>query len=763
MPHMARTAVLLLASLVSIGHVTARALPQFYPVSGSNGGSSQGSNSMNIENDGSVSADDVDAGVHLNANGNSNILNIDATSNTNNQNPEPFYLEEEEPQNTAEFNTAGQQQEGLAYDQGGKKKKGSPDDGKMLLEEEEGVESADAASIASTQAELEEYVNAGFEPDEEALQKDLEFTGGRQMFDIAPESLQRAQYSDLAQAPVENTAPIQESRNIAPTKDVVGSGQPSPNGSQIAAQDLEDRIIEEDIPSDVYRPQYVFDISAFPRLASDEVVTVENEFDEEGNMRILTTAPDIDAEFKREQESGRPGPADIEREKRLERERKEMLSKRRRSRSGGRKFLPDDLLPPNAEQEWSNVLRNERGEPINEYGLLLDENGQPIPEPDDPYANEQYDEEVVDRVINQAGQSNRGANTETGDQIAQDDSTAAYPEKVKPRRQKFERDLNPYLRSSGTIDNPYDVDDPRLALEHTSERSNIARSYIKFRKPEKQVNGRGTRRQKNMSGFAQRPGPRTYRNLQANDNPYSFLDQPYNDISPQEIQDSMIAEAAIEAQRRSNNSNQQGSNQPWPQTNDAYTAEEIMLLYELQAEKEAAAAAKARENQSGLGLTQQTMIDLAEAGGVPKRTNTQETQANQNFDQSLYDIANQAFQGNNQLSSINNLAMPSGSNAFDFDLGNYAGKQANFFSPGVNFGYDDSLDINSGLNQQALPQETVGTGTNPPAGDYVSRSPENMTEAELIDFLTNLDIPVGVGDDLYPVEYLRELAMQLMG
>ncbi|KAF3243986.1 hypothetical protein TWF217_011095 [Orbilia oligospora] len=746
MPHMARTAVLLLASLVSIGHVTARALPQFYPVSGSNGGSSQGSNSMNIESDGSVSADDVDAGVQLNANGNPNILNIDA--NANNQNPEPFYWEEEQPQNSSELNTAEQQKEGLAYDQGGKTKKGSPDGGKMLLEEEEGAENADAASVASTQAELEEYVDAGFEPDEEALQKDLEFTGGRQMFDIAPESLQRAQYPNLAQAPVENTAPIQESINIAPTTDVVGSGQPSPNGSQIAAEDVEDRIIEEEIPSNVYRPQNVFDISAFPRLASEEVVTVENEFDEEGNMRILTTAPDIDAEFKREQESDKPGPADIERNKRLEREKKERVRntysyQRRRSNSGGRKFLPDDQLPPNAELEGIYVLRNERGEPINEYGLLLDENGQPIPELDDPYADEQYDEEVVDRVIGQADQS--------------------ITEKIKPRRQKFERDFNPYLRGSGTVDNPYDVDDPRLAFDNTSKRSNIDRSYIKFRKPERQMNGRGTRRQKNMSGFAQRPGPRTYRNSQANDNPYSFLDQPYNDISPQEIQDSMVAEAAIEAQRRSNNSNQQGSNQARPQTNDSYTAEEIMLLYELQAEKEAAAAAKARENQSGLGLTQQTMIDLAEAGGVPKKTNTQGTQANQNFDQGLYGLANQAFQGDNQLSSINNLAMPSGSGAFDFDLNNYAARQANFFSPGVNFGYDDSLDINLGLSQQALPQEMVGTGANPPAGDYVSKSPQNMTEAELIDFLTNLDIPVGVGDDLYPVEYLRELAMQLMG
>ncbi|KAF3140351.1 hypothetical protein TWF594_006322 [Orbilia oligospora] len=746
MPHMARTAVLLLASLVSIGHVTARALPQFYPVSGSNGGSSQGSNSMNIESDGSVSADDVDAGVQLNANGNPNILNIDA--NANNQNPEPFYWEEEEPQNPSELNTAEQQKEGLAYDQGGKTKMGSPDGGKMLLEEEEGAENADAASVASTQAELEEYVDAGFEPDEEALQKDLEFTGGRQMFDIAPESLQRAQYPNLAQAPVENTAPIQESINIAPTTDVVGSGQPSPNGSQIAAEDVEDRIIEEEIPSNVYRPQNVFDISAFPRLASEEVVTVENEFDEEGNMRILTTAPDIDAEFKREQQSNKPGPADIERNKRLEREKKERVRnkysyQRRRSNSGGRKFLPDDQLPPNAELEGSYVLRNERGEPINEYGLLLDENGQPIPELDGPYADEQYDEEVVDRVIDQADQS--------------------ITERIKPRRQKFERDLNPYLRSSGTVDNPYDVDDPRLAFDNTSKRSNIDRSYIKFRKPERQMNGRGTRRQKNMSGFAQRLGPRTYRNSQANDNPYSFLDQPYNDISPQEIQDSMVAEAAIEAQRRSNNSNQQGSNQARPQTSDSYTAEEIMLLYELQAEKEAAAAAKARENQSGLGLTQQTMIDLAEAGGVPKKTNTQGTQANQNFDQGLYGLANQAFQGDNQLSSINNLAMPSGSGAFDFDLNNYAARQANFFSPGVNFGYDDSLDINSGLNQQALPQEMVGTGANPPAGDYVSKSPQNMTEAELIDFLTNLDIPVGVGDDLYPVEYLRELAMQLMG
>ncbi|KAF3291764.1 hypothetical protein TWF132_006509 [Orbilia oligospora] len=679
MPHMARTAVLLLASLVSIGHVTARALPQFYPVSGSNGGSSQGSNSMNIESDGSVSADDVDAGVQLNANGNPNILNIDA--NANNQNPEPFYWEEEQPQNSSELNTAEQQKEGLAYDQGGKTKKGSPDGGKMLLEEEEGAENADAASVASTQAELEEYVDAGFEPDEEALQKDLEFTGGRQMFDIAPESLQRAQYPNLAQAPVENTAPIQESINIAPTTDVVGSGQPSPNGSQIAAEDVEDRIIEEEIPSNVYRPQNVFDISAFPRLASEEVVTVENEFDEEGNMRILTTAPDIDAEFKREQESDKPGPADIERNKRLEREKKERVRntysyQRRRSNSGGRKFLPDDQLPPNAELEGIYVLRNERGEPINEYGLLLDENGQPIPELDDPYADEQYDEEVVDRVIGQADQS--------------------ITEKIKPRRQKFERDFNPYLRGSGTVDNP-------------------------------------------------------------------FLDQPYNDISPQEIQDSMVAEAAIEAQRRSNNSNQQGSNQARPQTSDSYTAEEIMLLYELQAEKEAAAAAKARENQSGLGLTQQTMIDLAEAGGVPKKTNTQGTQANQNFDQGLYGLANQAFQGDNQLSSINNLAMPSGSGAFDFDLNNYAARQANFFSPGVNFGYDDSLDINLGLSQQALPQEMVGTGANPPAGDYVSKSPQNMTEAELIDFLTNLDIPVGVGDDLYPVEYLRELAMQLMG
>ncbi|EGX48595.1 hypothetical protein AOL_s00080g224 [Orbilia oligospora ATCC 24927] len=753
MPHMARAAVLLLASLVSIGHVTARALPQFYPVSGSNGGSSQGSNSMNIESDGSVSADDVDAGVQLNANGNPNILNINANTNANNQNSEPFYWEEEEPKNPSGLDMVGQEQEGLAYDQGGKTKKGSPDGGKMLLEEEEGAESADAASVASTQADLEEYVDAGFEPDEEALQKDLEFTGGRQMFDIAPESLQRAQ-----------TAPIQESINIAPKTDVLGSGQPSPNGSQIAAEDVEDRIIEEEIPSNIYRPQHVFDISALPRLASEEVVTVENEFDEEGNMRILTTAPDIDAEFKREQESDKPGPADIERNKRLEREKKERLS-RRRSQSGGRKFLPDDQLPPNAELEWSYVLRNERGEPINEYGLLLDENGQPIPEPDDPYADEQYDEEVVDRVIDQTGQSIKGADKETGDESAQDDteSIAAYPGRIKPRRQKFERDLNPYLRNSGTVDNPYDVDDSRFAPDNTSERSNIARSYIKFRKPERQMNGRGTRRQKNMSGFAQRPGPRTYRNSQANDNPYSFLDQPYNDISPQEIQDSMVAEAAIEAQRRSNNSNQQGSNQAWPQTSDQYTAEEIMLLYELQAEKEAAAAAKARENQSGLGLTQQTMIDLAEAGGVPKRTNTQGTQANQNFDQGLYDLANQAFQGNNQLSSINNLAMPSGSGAFDFDLNNYAGKQANFFNPGVNFGYDDSLDINSGLNQQALPQEMVGTGANPPAGDYVSKSPENMTEAELIDFLTNLDVPVGVGDDLYPVEYLRELAMQLMG
>ncbi|KAF3277015.1 hypothetical protein TWF970_005884 [Orbilia oligospora] len=691
MPHMARAAVLLLASLVSIGHVTARALPQFYPVSGSNGGSSQGSNSMNIESDGSVSADDVDAGVQLNANGNPNILNINANTNANNQNSEPFYWEEEEPKNPSGLDMAGQEQEGLAYDQGGKTKKGSPDGGKMLLEEEEGAESADAASVASTQADLEEYVDAGFEPDEEALQKDLEFTGGRQMFDIAPESLQRAQ-----------TAPIQESINIAPKTDVLGSGQPSPNGSQIAAEDVEDRIIEEEIPSNIYRPQHVFDISALPRLASEEVVTVENEFDEEGNMRILTTAPDIDAEFKREQESDKPGPADIERNKRLEREKKERVrntySYQRRSQSGGRKFLPDDQLPPNAELEWSYVLRNERGEPINEYGLLLDENGQPIPEPDDPYADEQYDEEVVDRVIDQTGQSIKGADKETGDESAQDDteSIAAYPGRIKPRRQKFERDLNPYLRNSGTVDNP-------------------------------------------------------------------FLDQPYNDISPQEIQDSMVAEAAIEAQRRSNNSNQQGSNQAWPQTSDQYTAEEIMLLYELQAEKEAAAAAKARENQSGLGLTQQTMIDLAEAGGVPKRTNTQGTQANQNFDQGLYDLANQAFQGNNQLSSINNLAMPSGSGAFDFDLNNYAGKQANFFNPGVNFGYDDSLDINSGLNQQALPQEMVGTGANPPAGDYVSKSPENMTEAELIDFLTNLDVPVGVGDDLYPVEYLRELAMQLMG
>ncbi|KAK6519930.1 hypothetical protein TWF506_000224 [Arthrobotrys conoides] len=747
MPHMARTAVLLLVSLASIGHVTARALPQVYqyPSSGSSGGSTPDDNSMNIESDTST---------NLQLNPNENIIagnvNGNANANTNLLMDSDIAEGGSSPSASADItgNNINPTQENSVQNYG------------TMLIEEDGKDN-------------EAFANAGFEPDQEALAEDLEGTGGRQQFDVAPESLPRVQFpGGRVQPPAQNPAEGQESVNPARATEILQSGQRTPNESESAA---DNQIIEEEeVPR--YQPQPLIDIADFPSLDPDEVVTPANEVDQDGNViRILTTKPDIDREFKLKQESDAPDAATIERNKRLAKEEKDRLAGK--ASPSERKFLPDDQLPPGAEVEADYSLRNERGERINEYGLLLDENGEPIPESDDPYANERYEEENIEdfgeqydaeNIRNPDDRSGEASllitelDTDAGDQSDLDDvdPNETYAQRVKPRRQRFEKDLKPYLKTGGRADKPFVVGD----YTQTGGRSNIARyPSDKFRKTDNQRSPNSTRRQKNMpkTGLVKKPGPRTYKSSQENSNPYSFLEQPYNDIPPQAIEDSMIAQAKLDSQRRSNNPNQQVSQQAQaPTIRPNMSIDEVMQLIAYQTAQEA--AAREQENQSGIDSAQQTMMSLAEAGGIPsrKRTNTQGTQINQNIDQTLYDLANQAFQGNLQLSSINSLAMPRGNNP-DFDFNNYAGGQAQNFNPGLSFGYDESLNLNSG-QEETLPSEML-QGTNAPAGDYVTKTAANMTEAELIDFLTNLDIPVGIGNDLYSEEYLRQLVAQLMG
>ncbi|KAK6344627.1 hypothetical protein TWF718_006585 [Orbilia javanica] len=756
MPHMARTTILLLVSLASISHVAARALPQFYPGSaGSGGGSTPSSTSMNIE------SEEVDTGNQVNdnanQNGNANVDNLlpqavnwegefsPSIDDRRTSNAQAQYFEEEldeVPQSSSVLNMlGGQLPEGL-YESQGNQQNG----GVMLIEED--VEDDRSPNAASFDTQADEYVDAGFDPDQEALLQDLQYTGGRQPFDLAPQNIPQIQDLSGSQAIANNQPQVQEVLNLDAATDVVGSGPASPAGTQAEGQIIE---IEE-APSRY--PPPLIDITAFPPLASDEVVSIDNEIDLEGNMRILTEAPDLDLLYERRREAAGPDEATKERNRRLERENQERLSRRRSSgsRSTGRKFLPDHLLPEGADTSSSYPLLNENGEPANEYGLLLDENGEPIPESDDPYADDGYDEDQVNIVIDQTSQAIAG-----GEAGTDAPSSANSFRKQKPSRYKFEKNLNQYLSQFDTSD------ESKSPGEYTSARSNIARqSSLNFRRPAaRQRNGRGNRRQR----FS-----RNYNDVQS---PYGILGQPYiNNMSAQEIEDSILAQAALDSQQRAGNSNQQSSNQqvsnqPQAQATDPFemSPDDIMQLFALQAEQEAEQNNQAY--RSGSDMAQQAMAAEAEAGGVPtrrRRAQNRGTQAGRYYDQSLYDLASQAFRGNSQLSSINNLAMPSGNTPYDFDLNINGGGAGNVFNPGPDFRYDESLDINAGgLEQEILPPELVRTSTNAPAGDYVRQNPSTMTEAELIDFLTKLDIEVGIGNDLYPIEYLREMVAQLMG
>ncbi|KAK6496980.1 hypothetical protein TWF481_001959 [Arthrobotrys musiformis] len=762
MPQMARTTVLFFLSLVAIGHVTARALPvPQFPGSGpgSSGGSVQDdANSMNIESDDSVVANNIDTGVQpANVNGggvNWGGSNSPSVGNNGANNIMQLPDFEEEVQNP-ESNLRAAQEEGLYYP------RNQINSMNMLIESSDTATEVDRASDRT--ADEEEYADAGFEPDEEALQEDvLRYTEGRQPFDVAPETFPQIQYPESSQPPVQNLEQAQEVIDQAGEAEAVTeAAQEQEQGGQIIE-------VEEPI---IRRPPPLIDINAYPPLAPEDVVTEENEFDEEGNMRIMTQVPDLDLRYQqrvdREYET-----AEVERNRRLAREEIE-LARAKKNLASGRKFLPDSLLPEGADISPQYFFRNERGERVNEYGLLLDENGRPIPEENDPYANDREEVDLIEILEDEAVDSN-------GRPLTGGDTSPIFYEKLKPTKYKFETDLNRYLNKA-----TYDIDDSIFGKDNTSARSNISKqSSLNFRKPmERNRNGRG-RRQRNLADAEPRtrPGPRTYRNRQGG-NAYDFLDQAYNnnaygqqyinDLSAQEIEDSMTAQAALDEQRRrsragGSNNLQYTTTQDRP--SNTMTNEELMHLFALQAEQDATNPRSAPPN-----TVQDAMFGVASAGGVPSQRRGANNnnydiqfglQPNQVFDPGLYGIASEAFQGNDQLSSINNLAgsMPSGANPFDFDLGFSNGGQGTQYNPNLAF-YDESLNINEGFNQQELlPPQMVRTVTNTASnGDYATKNASTMSGAELIDFLTNLDIPVGVGDDLYPVEYLRELVSQLMG
>ncbi|KAK6523001.1 hypothetical protein TWF281_002424 [Arthrobotrys megalospora] len=834
MPHLARTTLLLLVSLASISNVSAIAIPQLYPgsransqSSNSNRGSIHDENSMNIESDESIAANDLDAGFPAlvqnadngglvpNGNNAGNLipeavnwdgLSSPSVSQERTGGADPAYVED---QTTVQLNSGRASEQGMEEevddnlfqneDGTGNQGNGEGRGGGGGMEEEQPAEGD------------EDWADAGYSPDQRALDQDLEGTGGRQAFDTAPESLtnpntngettkfqietETQQPEDFFADAKKQQTDLDASQASVETGDMTPTGSPRPSGSptliieeeeqqQQEGQQQEGQLEEEIPPENPWR----FDISGLPPLDPDFVVTVDNEYDEEGNMQMLTERPDYDVLYPPRLEQQGPDPAEQERNRRLAEEAQlygwqqdeefiEAAEKRAQEMEEDLanginifklsdpdylaslpKNLPDELLPPGANDLPDYRYRNSEGQVVDEWGNLLDDNGQRImPKP------------VTRRV--------------------------PIPMKKRPVKYTDDPELTQYLQKWGNVNAPISVDD----RDYTSRRSSIipVTSPIQFRQPPRRGKDNvRSQRQRNMaqqegqgSGQASSSARRT-----PTETRWSFLGQPYvNYMSAQEIQDSMVAQEALEQEQRRANSQAQQQSQGSTGQNNAFppqfssedpgemTVEEIQQLFALQQQQEEEQA-RARSQMTRSEVTSAAMTMEAEAGGPEPRTNSQGTQTNQrqsgtqtntNFDPDLYTIAGQAFHGNEQLSAMNNLAGMStipriGGNLFNFDLNDLSGGQGNNLNPGLN-NNDVSNQGNSIFptyqTEQTSEQAsapTIGRTRRNAAAQGEARRRGRMSDEEVVNYLLGLGIPVGDENGLYSIEDLRELVNLMM-
>lgn len=264
-------------------------------------------------------------------------------------------------------------------------------------------------------------------------------------------------------------------------------------------------------------------------------------------------------------------------------------------------------------------------------------------------------------------------------------------------------------------------------------------------------------------------------------------------MSAQEIQESLLAQEALEQEQRGANaqvqqqpqrSTQQNSLLPQFSSQDPgeMTVEETELLFALQAEQQAEEALT-RSQMTGSQLTSAAMAMEAEAGGPQPRTNAQGTQTNQqrpntlsnaNFDPALYEIADQAFQDYGELSVVNSIASQGvprvGGNLFGFNLNNVSGGQGNNLNPALNNNDLSSqgnfmfptyqTDQTSGQSSE----QTLGRPRRGAAAQGEARRRGNrMSDEAVVDYLLGLGVPVGDDNGLYPIADLRELAKLMLG
>lgn len=274
----------------------------------------------------------------------------------------------------------------------------------------------------------DEWADAGYSPDQRALEEDLEGTGGRQTFDTAPESLtnpntnggttkwqietETQQPEDLFEDAKKQQADLNTSQASVGTGDrtpTVGSPRPSPSSTVIEEEQQQQQVVEQQVEGEI-QPEHPwrFDISGFPPLDPDFAVTIDNEYDAEGNMQILTERPDLDVLFPPRLEPTGPDPAEQERNRRLaeealtygaaadqefleaaERRAKEMEDDLANGINIFKlsdpdyiaslpKNLPEDQLPPGANDPPDYRLRNSEGQVVDEWGNLIDDRGQRI-------------------------------------------------------------------------------------------------------------------------------------------------------------------------------------------------------------------------------------------------------------------------------------------------------------------------------------------------------------------------------------------------
>ncbi|KAK6340049.1 hypothetical protein TWF730_001824 [Orbilia blumenaviensis] len=810
MPHKARSTsqllLLLVVSLASVTNVSARALPQFYPGSNSGsvqsgGSSSSGSeDSMNIENDGIVPADEFGDGVQIVISQGGGGVDIEGLIGEG-QGTGDIVNNYQDP--SQRVNNNGPSME-LEAAQG------------RIEEEEEEEQEPDQASFATQADEFLEYddgyADAGYYPDQSALDEDLLYTGGGRQFDVAPEGVPRVLGELLDTQSAAGTNPV-GTATVARQGDTGSSvqngdapaGSPlSPAGEyQILAQEGENVVeipqlqLEEQLPNPnavIYPLDTVLD--------PEDVVNEDNEVDADGNMRILTEAPDLDAKFEKWSEEQRIKDEQEKADLRAEREAKAASERRNRNR-GGRgseeeilpKYLPDDQLPPEAfEPEIPIPYRNNYGEIVDEYGFRLDENGERIPEvnayeEDDRARALELAAEAEARAQAQANQANTNAGApENTDEEAtiRMRRNKLYNELKKPTKYRFQPNLSPYLNRL-SYKGVLDYEDVGLTgTENVSDRNRIINQpSINFRKPPSRNKNKGQKRTFYDYGV-RRQGPRVYRDPRNPNNPYNFPGQPYvNNLSAQDIEDAMVAEAALNQQQSGTGAvetdNQESLTIPPSSVSDPFnmSPDKVMQLFELQQQK-AAAEELARNFATGQQTTQNTMASEAEAGtprnsNLNQRLRTGNMQLNDYFDPNLYGIANEAFGGGmNGLAGMG-LPLPPGGSPFDFDL-NYPGIDLNPSTGNQNPSgtrmsdyYDENLFSNSPdvippstLTPQPMARTGAQTTTNRNARDAVP-SAATMTEFELIDFLTRLEVPIGVGEDVYPVPYLRQLVAELLG